>query len=142
MGMPTVATAQSSALRLGLSDVPAASQRIVEARLSAAGPEGVVTLPFLATAEEIPLVAGHSEIRMNAQLIEAVQEADQRSGWRRGLVIGGLVGVAVGVILHSAIDNVPCDTCMDGRGAAEGTRLEFAVLFGLVGAGVGALLWR
>jgi hypothetical protein len=141
MGMTTVATAQSSALRVGLSDVPAASQRIEEARLSAAGSEGVVTLPFFATVEGIPL-AGHSEIRMNAQLIEPVQEADQRSGWRRGLVIGGLVGVAVGVLLHSAIDNVPCDTCMDGRGAAEGTRLEFAVLFGLVGAGVGALLWR
>lgn len=71
-----------------------------------------------------------------------LQEADQGSAWTKGLLVGGLIGVATGVLAHALVDGLPCDTCSDGGSAAEGARLEFALLFGVAGAGIGALIAR
>ena len=70
------------------------------------------------------------------------QQAEQRSGWLRGLLVGGLIGIAAGIGVHAVVDSTPCDSCAEGRSAAEGTRLEFALLFGAAGAGLGALIAR
>ena len=69
------------------------------------------------------------------------QEARSGSAWKKGLVIGAAAGVALGILVHAAFDSVPCDSCIGtGRSGAEGTRLEFAFVFGLAGGGLGAFL--
>ena len=69
------------------------------------------------------------------------QEAREESAWKKGLVIGAAAGVALGILAHAAFDSVPCDSCIGtGRSAAESTRLEFALIFGLAGGGLGAFL--
>ncbi len=69
------------------------------------------------------------------------QEAREGSAWKKGLLIGAAAGVALGILVHAALDSVPCDSCIGtGRSAAEGTRLEFALIFGLAGGGLGAFL--
>ena len=75
------------------------------------------------------------------RLYDVIQEAQEGSAWKKGLVIGAAAGVALGILVHAAFDSVPCDSCVGtGTSAAEGTRLEFAVLFGLAGGGLGAFL--
>ena len=69
------------------------------------------------------------------------QAAGGGSAWKKGLVIGAVAGVALGILVHAAFDSVPCDSCVGtGTSAAEGTRLEFALVFGLAGGGLGAFL--
>ena len=76
------------------------------------------------------------------RLPTSLQQDEQRSGWLRGLLVGGLIGIAAGIGVHAVVDSMPCDSCSEGRSAAEGTRLEFALLFGAAGAGLGALIAR
>ena len=69
------------------------------------------------------------------------QAARRGSAWKKGLVIGAAAGVALGILVHAAFDSIPCDSCIGtGRSGAEGTRLEFALIFGLAGGGLGAFL--
>jgi len=63
------------------------------------------------------------------------------SGWKRGLLWGGLIGTGLGIVAFVLVDGIPCDTCEPGGSAAEGTFMEFAIGFGVVGAGLGALIW-
>ena len=45
-------------------------------------------------------------------LLRGVQEATGGDGdWRRGFLIGGLIGAGVGLVLHAVVDSFPCDTC-------------------------------
>ena len=70
------------------------------------------------------------------------QAPSSRSGWKRGLVQGGLIGVGFGIVAYLLVDNLPCDTC-SGTGSsssADGAFLEFAVGFGTLGAALGALV--
>lgn len=62
------------------------------------------------------------------------------SGWKRGLLWGGLIGTGLGIVAFVLVDGIPCDTCEPGGSAAEGTFMEFAIGFGVVGAGLGALI--
>lgn len=74
-------------------------------------------------------------------LYDFPQASGGGSAWKKGLVIGAVAGVALGILVHAAIDSIPCDSCAGtGTSAAEGTRLELAVVFGLAGAGLGAFL--
>jgi hypothetical protein len=81
----------------------------------------------------------------SAVLSREIQEGSQEgSGWKKGLLIGGGVGLAFGLLAHALVDAMPCDSC-SGTGSnssAEGARLEFAVGFGLLGAALGALIGR
>jgi len=78
-------------------------------------------------------------------LFGEIQEGSQEgSGWKKGLLIGGGIGLALGLIAHALIDSLPCDSC-SGTGTHSfggGARLEFAVGFGLLGASLGALIGR
>ena len=82
---------------------------------------------------------------LNGRWSIAIQEeTPEGSSWTRGLLVGGLVGVALGLAVHTVLDAVPCDSC-SGTGSdssASGARLEVAIGFGLVGAGLGALIAR
>lgn len=72
-----------------------------------------------------------------------VQEADSGSGWRRGLVVGGLIGGAVGLLAFLLVDSFPCDSCAGVSDSfASGAGPEFVLGFGLVGATIGALVGR
>ena len=73
----------------------------------------------------------------------AVQEADDGSGWRRGFVVGGLIGGAVGLLAFLLVDSLPCDSCAGVSDSfASGAGPEFVLGFGLVGATIGALVGR
>jgi hypothetical protein len=71
----------------------------------------------------------------------SIQDSEGGSGWRKGAIVGGLVGAGVGLATFLFIDSLPCDSCSGASdGAASGTGPEFVLGFGLVGAAIGALL--
>lgn len=117
-----------------------------------AGPLAPPDVPRVASSEPAagslsvftasPLALGHLASLNAAPPNVPLQEADTSSGWRKGALIGGLAGAAVGLLAHALVDRVPCDSCAEGGSAAEGARLEFVALFAIAGSAVGALLGR
>jgi hypothetical protein len=72
-----------------------------------------------------------------------IQESEGGSGWRKGAIVGGLIGGGVGLAAFLVIDSLPCDSCSGASDSfASGTGPEFVLGFGLVGAAIGALLGR
>ena len=118
---------------------------IGDARRLGSAFQGISSSPSALGRPAHTLLPGTTAARdPNVHLAVALREVEEPSGWRRGLVIGGLVGVGVGLAVHAVIDAMPCDSC-SGTGsesAAEGTRLEFALGFGLLGGALGALIAR
>ena len=97
--------------------------------------------PVLSGGLEVLGVAGIDERASRIPPYNVIQDTQEGSAWKKGLVMGAAAGVALGILVHAAFDSVPCDSCVGtGTSAAEGTRLEFAVVFGLVGGGLGAFL--
>lgn len=71
----------------------------------------------------------------------SIQESEGGSGWRKGAIVGGLVGAGVGLAAFLFVDSLPCDSCSGvSDSSASGAGPEFVLGFGLVGAAVGALL--
>ena len=72
-----------------------------------------------------------------------IQESEGGSGWRKGAIVGGVIGAGVGLAAFLFIDSFPCDSCSGvSDSSASGAGPEFVLGFGLVGAAIGALLGR
>jgi hypothetical protein len=65
------------------------------------------------------------------------------SGWRKGALVGGLVGAGAGFAAFLFLDSLSCDSCSGASdSAASGAGPEFVLGLGLVGAAIGVLLGR
>lgn len=97
-----------------------------------------VTLPD-PSVEWTGVSPGPGSAHLSPRLI-TTQDPEGGLSWKRGLLFGALGGAALGVLAHLLVDSVPCDTCYNGRSAAEGTFPEFVLGFSVGGGLVGALI--
>lgn len=97
----------------------------------------LTAVPFPAKSLELGVSSLGEDLWFASQV-----EPEGSGGWKKGLLWGGLVGTGVGILAYLLVDAIPCDSC-SGTGAdssADGAFLEFAVGFGVLGAGIGALV--
>lgn len=100
-----------------------------------------LTLPSLPSQGAWGLERGISPTG-KTPLFAGQSEPEGSSGWKKGLLWGGLAGTGAGILAFLFVDAIPCDSC-SGTGAdssADGAFLEFALGFGVLGAAIGALV--